>query len=209
MSDAKHIYELYIRTTPERLWEAIVGPAFTRRYFGGTVESDWKAGSPYRYTHNDGWSMHFGSILEIDPPRILVHTFQHDYSDEHGGGPDDISTVTWEIEPLGEVCKLTLVHDYPAGETKSFASSGTGWPMILSGLKSLLETGRELHIQDRGQKPHTRYESALRGKFPDAEVTQAVREDAARRLRDTPTMTIGSSNDQRPRSDRPRRPHAR
>lgn len=145
MTAPKHLYDLYIRTTPEKLWQAIVSSEFTKLYFGGSVKSDWRAGSPYRYANNDGGSMHFGTILEADPPHRLVQTFEHDLSEEHGGGADDVSTVTWEIEPMGEVCKLTLVHEYKA-ESKSYKSSGVGWPMILSGLKTLLETGEPLPL---------------------------------------------------------------
>jgi uncharacterized protein YndB with AHSA1/START domain/DNA-binding transcriptional ArsR family regulator len=144
MAPAKHVYELYIRTSPERLWEAITSSEFTKRYFWGSVESEWQPGSTYRFTANEGWPMHHGTILEIDPPRRLVQTFEHEYSEEHGGGPDDISQATWEIEQQGDLCRLTLVHEYPAGETKSFESSGGGWPKILNSLKSLLETGEEL-----------------------------------------------------------------
>jgi uncharacterized protein YndB with AHSA1/START domain len=111
------------------------------------VESDWKKGSQYRYTFDNGSLAHFGTILEIDPPRKLVQTFEHNYSEQHGGGPDDRSRVTWEIEPMGAVCKLTLIHDGWKRESQSFKSSSQGWPMILSGLKTLLETGEELPIE--------------------------------------------------------------
>jgi len=75
-----------------------------------------------------------------------VQTFEHEYSERHGGGPEDRSRVTWEIEPKGEVCKLTLIHDGWHGESKSYQSAGEGWPMILSGLKTLLETGQPLPL---------------------------------------------------------------
>jgi uncharacterized protein YndB with AHSA1/START domain len=147
MTEAKHVYELYIRTTPDQLWEAIVSSEFTTRYFSGTVESDWTVGSKFQFTHTDGWKMHYGTNLEVDPPRRLVQTFESEYSEEYGGGPDDISQVTWEIEVVGETCKLTLVHEYRNGESQGYRSAGTGWPMILSGLKTLLETGEELKFQ--------------------------------------------------------------
>ena len=149
MTDSKFVYVTYIRTTPEKLWEAIVSSEFTKLYFGGSVVSDWRTGSPYRYKRNHGGSMHRGTILEADPPRRLVQTFEHDLSEEHGGGTDDVSKVTWEIAPMGEVCKLTLVHEYKS-ESKSYESSGVGWPMILSGLKTLLETGAQLQIMQMG-----------------------------------------------------------
>jgi uncharacterized protein YndB with AHSA1/START domain len=146
MTTPKHVYEMYIRTTPEQLWEAIISSEFTRLYFGGTVESDWQAGSPYRFARNDGQPMHYGTVLECDPPRRLVQTFEHDFSEEHGGGPGDRSRVTWEITALGAACKLTLTHDDFAGDTRSFRSAGICWPMIFSGLKTLLETGEALPL---------------------------------------------------------------
>ncbi|HEY2662815.1 MAG TPA: SRPBCC domain-containing protein [Candidatus Binataceae bacterium] len=150
MTEPKHVYELYIGTTPEKLWQAITSTEFTKRYFNLNVESDWKTGSPYRYTFDDGSLAHFGTLLEVDPPRKLVQTFEHELSQRHGGGPEDRSRVTWEIKPHGAVCKLTLIHDGWRLESKSFQSSAQGWPMILSGLKTLLETGAQLPMGDLG-----------------------------------------------------------
>ena len=146
MTGPEHVYVLYIRTTPEKLWKAITSTAFAKQYFGLEVESDWKAGSTYRYTFANGNLAHFGTLLEVDPPRRLVQTFEHEYSEQYGGGPDDRSRVTWQIEPRGEVCKLTLIHDNWQRESKSYRSAGEGWPRILSGLKTLLETGKPLAI---------------------------------------------------------------
>jgi uncharacterized protein YndB with AHSA1/START domain len=146
MTGPKHVYVLYIRTAPEKLWKAITSTQFTQKYFGLSVESNWKAGSSYRYTFANGSLAHFGMLLEVDPPRRLVQTFEHDYSEQHGGGPDDRSRVTWEIEPKGDACKLTVIHDNWQRESKSYRSAGEGWPAILSGLKTLLETGKPLAI---------------------------------------------------------------
>lgn len=146
MTAPKHVYELYIKTTPEKLWEAMISSEFTKLYFGGSVESEWRTDSPYRYLSNDGQPMHYGTILESDPPKRLVQTFEHDFSEEHGGGPANRSKVTWEIAQQGAVCKLTLIHDDFAGDSKSYRSAGIGWPMILSGLKTLLETGDALPL---------------------------------------------------------------
>ena len=149
----RHVYELYIRTNPEKLWKAIVSTEFTKKYFGLTVDSDWTVGSRYRYTFDDGSLAHFGTLLEVKPPRRLVQTFEHEYSERHGGGPDDRSRVTWEIEPRGSVCKLIVTHDEWKGESKSFQSAGEGWPMILSGLKTLLETGEALGLDFDADPP--------------------------------------------------------
>ncbi len=153
MPGPRHVYVVYIRTTPEKLWHAITSPESTKQYFGLGVESDWKAGSSYRYTFANGTLAHFGTLLEVDRPRRLVQTFEHEYSEQHGGGPDDRSRVTWEIEPEGEVCKLTVIHDGWQRESKSYQSAGQGWPRILSGLKTLLETGKQLPINTGAEPP--------------------------------------------------------
>ena len=141
----KHVYEVYIRTTPQKLWKAITDPAFVKQYFyEQTVESDWKAGSPYIHRAPDGTTRIEGSIIEIDPPRRLVQTFACPAKAETRS--DRASRVTWLIEQLGETCRLTLTHDDFDGETATFHSVGKGWNPILSGLKTLLETGQPLVI---------------------------------------------------------------
>ncbi len=140
----KHVYEVFIRTTPERLWDAITSPEWTRRYFyGGVFESTWQPGAPYRTFLPDGTTPFEGTVLESDPPRRLVYTF-HYVADEDTRG-EQPSRVTWEIAPMCEMCKLTVVHDqFVAGETATFHRAGGGWPFILSNLKTLLETGESL-----------------------------------------------------------------
>jgi len=141
----KHVYEVYIRTTPEKLWQAITDPAFTRQYFfEQAVESTWKPGASYRHRAPDGSLMIEGKILEIDPPRRLVQTFHCPAKEETKA--DRPSRVTWLIEPLGEACKLTLTHDDFDGETATWSSVGKGWNPVLSGLKTLMETGKALRI---------------------------------------------------------------
>jgi uncharacterized protein YndB with AHSA1/START domain len=149
MERPRHVYEVYIRTTPQALWHAITARETTRQYFGLDVESNWAAGSTYRYTRLDnGEPAHYGTILEVDPPRKLVHTFEHDYSEQHGGGPDDATRVTWEITEQGDLCKLTLIHDGWKSDSQSYRSAGQGWPMILSSLKSMVETGAALQFAE-------------------------------------------------------------
>ena len=90
-----------------------------RRYIDAAVNGALQPS--YRYTRLDnGQSSHYGKILEIDPPRRLVQTFEHDYSVDRGAGPDDPSRVTWEIAQLGDLCKLTLIHDGWKADSKSF-----------------------------------------------------------------------------------------
>ncbi len=136
------VFEIYIRTTPERLWEAITDPEIRSKYnFGVSVSSDWKPGSPIETTHPraDG-PLGEGEVLESDPPRRLVHTMVALWDDEVKS--EGSSRVTWEIEPVGDSCRLTLTHD----ELREGASEQLygGWPMILSGLKTWLETGQVL-----------------------------------------------------------------
>jgi uncharacterized protein YndB with AHSA1/START domain/DNA-binding transcriptional ArsR family regulator len=141
----RHVYEVYIRTTPEKLWQAITDPAFTRRYFfEQEVASGWKVGSPFRHTAPDGATRILGEIIAIDPPRRLVHSFT---CPSNADTKDDApSRVTWQIEKRGDVCLLTLTHEGFDGETATYKSVGKGWSPILSGLKTLLETGKPLEI---------------------------------------------------------------
>jgi len=143
----KHVYEVYIRTTPQKLWDAITRPEFTRQYFYGTsVKSNWAVGSRLEHLDAQEKPALEGTILEVDPPRRLVTTFASRRGKGGAAQNDRPSRVAWEIEPRGEVCKLTLVHDDFDGETDTYKSAGTGWNPVLSGLKTLLETGKPLVI---------------------------------------------------------------
>jgi uncharacterized protein YndB with AHSA1/START domain len=136
------VFEIYIRTTPERLWEAIVDPEIRSKYnFGAGVESDWKVGSPVMMgSPKAGGLLGEGEVLEVEPPRRLVHTLVALWSDEVKS--EGASRVTWEIEPVADSCRLTVTHD----ELREGANAELygGWPMILSGLKTWLETGELL-----------------------------------------------------------------
>ncbi len=144
MPAPKHVYEVYIRTTPERLWRAITDPADTRRYYyDSDVVSDWQVGSSLRYVH-DGQTSLECTIQEIEPARKLVHSFSAVYGPHVASEPP--SRVTWEIEQMGELCRLRLIHDDFAAENHTFHETAEGWPQILSGLKTLVETGEPLHF---------------------------------------------------------------
>jgi DNA-binding transcriptional ArsR family regulator len=136
------IYEIYIKTTPERLWEAITNPEMRRKYsFGIGVITDWAPGSHYEgVTFASSTPILEGENLEIDAPRRLVQSFRALWSDDVKS--EGTSRVTWEIEPVGDSCCLTVTHDQlrEGGNDEIFG----GWPMILSGLKTLLETGELL-----------------------------------------------------------------
>jgi uncharacterized protein YndB with AHSA1/START domain len=136
------VFEIYIRTTPERLWEAIVDPETRSKYnFGAGVRSDWEVGSRMEMGSPEANGLlGEGEVIETDPPRRLVHTFIALWSDEVKS--EGASRVTWEIEPVGDSCRLLVTHD-ELGEDASAELYG-GWPMILSGLKTWLETGELL-----------------------------------------------------------------
>jgi uncharacterized protein YndB with AHSA1/START domain/biotin operon repressor len=141
-SPMEKVFEIYIRTTPERLWEAITDPEIRSKYqFGVHVTSDWKPGSRIELTHpNAPGPLGEGEVLETDPPRRLVHSMVALWSDEVKS--EGTSRVTWDIEPVGDSCRLTVTHD----ELRDGANDELygGWPMILSGLKTWLETGELL-----------------------------------------------------------------
>ncbi len=133
------IYEIYIKTTPERLWEAITDTDIRSKYqFGAKVTSDWTVGGRVEMTNpKSGGPLAEGEILEIDPPRRLVQTMVALWGDDVKS--EGSSRVTWEIEPVGDSCHLTVTHDQlREGANEQLYG---GWPMILSGLKTWLETG--------------------------------------------------------------------
>ena len=137
------VFEIYIKTTPQRLWDAITSDEMRQKYnFGVGVESDWTPGSPYRAVHPKApTGISEGENLEVDPPRRLVQTFTALWSDEVKA--QGTSRVTWEIEPVGDdSCRLTVIHDQLREDANDELYGG--WPMILSGLKTLLETGEQL-----------------------------------------------------------------
>ena len=135
------VFEIYIKTTPERLWEAITDPDLRSKYsFGVRTTSDWTPGSQYRAVAGQGIDIAEGENLEVDPPRRLVQSFNALWSDDVKA--EGTSRVTWEIEPVGDSCRLIVTHD----QLREGANDELygGWPMILSGLKTLLETGEKL-----------------------------------------------------------------
>ncbi len=135
------VFEIYIKTTPERLWEAIASEEMRARYsFGVGTVSDWTPGSEYKASVPGVIEIASGENLEVDPPRRLVQSFNALWSEEVQ--KEGTSRVTWEIEPVGTSCRLRVTHDQ-LGEDASNELFG-GWPMILSGLKTLLETGEDL-----------------------------------------------------------------
>jgi len=135
------VFEVFIKTTPERLWEAITDPEQRGKYsFGIATRSDWTPGSEYTAGIPGAVEIAAGRNLEVDPPRLLVQTFDALWSEEVKA--EGTTRVTWEIEPVGTSCRLTVTHDQLPADAN--AELYGGWPMILSGLKTLLETGELL-----------------------------------------------------------------
>ena len=135
------VFEIYIKTTPERLWEAITDPEMRSKYsFGVRTDSDWTEGSRYKSRVPGVIDIAEGENVEVEPPRRLVQTFTALWSDEVKAV--GTSRVTWEIEPVGTSCQLTVTHDQLPADANSEVYGG--WTMILSGLKTLLETGETL-----------------------------------------------------------------
>ncbi len=140
MSKPEFVYVTYIETTPEKLWEALTDSAFTRRYWFDTeVRSDWKVGSPFALVMG-GKVTDTGEILEADRPRRLSYTFKHELMEEMRN--EAVTKVVFTLMPCGNLVKLTVTHEGFAPGSRLLDSISRGWPAILSGLKSLLETGK-------------------------------------------------------------------
>jgi len=138
MAAPDDIYEIEIATTPERLWQALTDPEQTRKYFHGALSrSDWTVGSRWTSESEEGEVYLDGEILEIDPPRRLVHTFRVVH--EPTAAAEAPSKVEWQITQVGDKCRLTMVHTGRGPATREYTSGG--WETILGGLKELLETG--------------------------------------------------------------------
>jgi uncharacterized protein YndB with AHSA1/START domain len=139
----RFVYVTYIRTTPEELWEALTQPEFTRKYWGGvTHESSWQPGAAWKLVLPDGRVADSGNVVEMDRPRKLVLSWQNQFQPElRAEGP---SRCTIEIEAQEDSVKLTIVHEIERADSKFIEAVSSGWPKILSSLKSLLETGKQL-----------------------------------------------------------------
>jgi DNA-binding transcriptional ArsR family regulator len=145
----RHVYEIYIRTTPVRLWEAITSGEMTHRYFHKTrVESEWKVGSKVIYTSSEGAVAVEGEVRACNPPRELEYTWNVKYDPERSG--EQPSIVRWEIEKVDDCCRLTLLHSF-AEKSETYRAVKGGWNEILSSMKSLLETGKPLSVAGGGE----------------------------------------------------------
>jgi uncharacterized protein YndB with AHSA1/START domain len=139
----RFIYVTYIRTTPEKLWDALTQPEFTRVYWSGIKhDCEWKKGSSWKMIFPDGRVADTGEVVEIEKPKRIVLRWRNEFRPElHEEGD---SRCVIEIEPMDEVVKLTITHSIEKSESKFIQAVSGGWPVILSSLKSMLETGMAL-----------------------------------------------------------------
>jgi uncharacterized protein YndB with AHSA1/START domain len=143
MQKTQFIYVTYIRTTSEKLWDALMKPEFTERYWLEIrQESEWKPGASWRAVTPNGHANATGEILEIEPHRRMVFTWRNESKPEQKA--EGHSRVTYTIEKQGESVKLTVLHEMDRTGTKLMESVSKGWPLVLASLKSLLETGEPL-----------------------------------------------------------------
>jgi uncharacterized protein YndB with AHSA1/START domain len=142
MENNVQMYQVFIRTTPQKLWQALTDDAVTKKYFfGEAIHSDWKRGSEWYSTGPNGSRDVEGTVIEADPPKRLVVTWHILYDKELSG---EQSRVTYLIEKRGEVCRLTVTHELNEAPRTAKHISDNGWSLVLSGLKTLLETGQPM-----------------------------------------------------------------
>jgi uncharacterized protein YndB with AHSA1/START domain len=143
MAESRFVYVTYIRTTPEKLWQALTDGEFTRRYWLGMWhESGWTPGAPWRLMISDGRVGHGGEVLQIEPQCKLVLAWRNEFQPELRA--EGHTRVTFDLEPQGEAVKLTVTHESDTRGSKMIATVADGWPRILASLKTLLETGEPL-----------------------------------------------------------------
>ena len=151
MAESRFVYVTYIRTTAQKLWQALIDPEFTRRYWVETwQESDWKPGASWRLMIPDGRIGDAGEVIEIEPERKLVLSWRNEFKPEMR--EEGYSRMTYELEQQGDMVKLTLVHEMDKPGSKLIDAVSNGWPMLLASLKSLLETGEPLEASTRWPK---------------------------------------------------------
>ena len=141
MAQSTFVYATYIRTTPQKLWRALISPEFMAKYRCGIrFDTDWKKGSSWKMTYPDGTLTDSGTILEMKPPKRLVLRWRNEFRPELKA--EGISRCTFDITPVDGAVKLTVTHTIGRPKSKFIGAVSGGWPAILSNLKSILETGR-------------------------------------------------------------------
>lgn len=160
---SKFVYVTYIRTTPEKLWDALRMPEFTRQYFFGvTQESDWKAGSSWKMVGENGTTTDAGEVLEIDPPKRLVLKWRNEFMPELKA--EGYTRCAFDIAEENGVVELKVTHEMDRDNAKTIKAVSAGWPKILSGLKTLLETGKPLLSTDRAAVQRQEAANAVRAR---------------------------------------------
>ncbi|MBI1275065.1 ATPase [bacterium] len=151
MADSSFIYTTYIKTTPEKLWEALTTPEFMKQYWSGcSINTDWKEGSAWQLTFPDGMVADAGKVLEAKPFSRLVLSWQNQFKPEFQ--EEGFSECRFEIEQVIEAVKLTVTHSINKAESKLIQGVSGGWPLILSSLKSFLEGGGVIDTNCSRQK---------------------------------------------------------
>jgi uncharacterized protein YndB with AHSA1/START domain len=139
MSKSSFVYVTFIRTTPEKLWQALTEPEFTKQFWYGTWQDcDWKKDASWKIMMPDGRVADSGEVLEIEPNKRLVLSWRNEFSDLRAEG---YSRMTYLLEPQGELVRFTVTHEMDKLNSKFIEAVSGGWPSIVSSLKSLLETG--------------------------------------------------------------------
>ena len=137
---SKFVYVTYIRTSPQKLWDALTKPEFQKQYwYGMHQDCDWKPGSSWAMKFSDGRTADAGEILEVDPPRRAVIRWRNEFRPELT--VEGFSQCIYEIEPDGDICRLTISHEIDVEDSKLIGAVSGGWPRILSSIKTMLEGG--------------------------------------------------------------------
>jgi uncharacterized protein YndB with AHSA1/START domain len=145
MSSERFVYVTYIRTTAEKLWDALVEPEFTRAYWCGTwADTTWEVGSSWKMMIPDGRIADSGKVVVFDKPRKLAVTWRNEFRPDLR--EEGYSLCTYELEPASGAIKLTVTHEIDRTGSKFIGAVSNGWPAILASLKSLLETGESLEM---------------------------------------------------------------
>lgn len=150
MNKSEFVYVVYIRTSPKKLWDALTNPKIVREYwFGLRIDTDWKAGSTWKFYYDDSL-MDSGKILESIPQKRLVRSWRCEWKPKLKA--EGMSRCTYELKPAGKTVRLTITHTINREKSKFIAAVSEGWPMCISNLKSLLETGKVALVEHPGHE---------------------------------------------------------
>jgi uncharacterized protein YndB with AHSA1/START domain len=145
MAESRFVYVTYIRTSAEKLWQALIDPEFTRKYWVETWQDcQWKQGDSWKLMAPDGRVADSGEVVEIDPPRRLVLKWRNEFVP--AAQKEGYSRLTYELETQGDSVKLTVLHEMDKPDSTLIGMVSNGWPAILASLKSLIETGESLEV---------------------------------------------------------------